>query len=195
MQFAFAYFLLAATAVLGAENQPATTSVDIAAMQGQISQLIGMLPPVPTDFKPAGDPAKILSSVGAPPPSLVRVIMTSVPSNVFADVINPASRKALASDFKAGKTPDWYNNLPTEVKEYVSGLAAKMTSEGVSMKTDGPLATGISGGGGGSAKAGVGSQPGSGGSSSSSALAPRNTGAVAGSLAVVMGVFAAAIAL
>ncbi|KAK2809860.1 hypothetical protein FQN50_003501 [Emmonsiellopsis sp. PD_5] len=193
MRFSIAYLFLAAAAVFGADDKP-TQTINLASMQGQISQLVNFLPSVPATFKPATDVRQALSGVGAPPSSLVAAIMTAVPSDVFADVINPASRKAIASSFKAGKTPGWFNDLPTPVKKYFSELAAKMTSAGVSYREDSPLATGL-GSSGGTGKTDGDPKLGSGGSSSSSALAPRHTGAVAGSLAVVVGVLGAAIAL
>jgi hypothetical protein len=122
------------------------------------------------------------------PDSLLNVIATAVPADVLGDLMNPASRASLASEFHAGRTPDWFQALPTEVKNYFSSVAARMTSDGVVLPTSGPLVTGpltIPTAAPTEAEA----------TRSSSGLGSRPTGAVAGGLALAAGILGVAIIL
>lgn len=142
-----------------------------------------MLPPVPTDYKPPtnlADPS-ILNKFPTPPASLVGAILTSVPGEAVADLMNPLSRDSLASAFQAGNTPDWYGSLPTGVKSYFSEVAAQMTESGVTFQPTGPIATGA--------------PEGALRTTSSEALGSKPTGAVAGSFVVAAGILGAAIVL
>ena len=150
------------------------------------SSLLEMLPPIPTDFTaPTGNPT-ILNKMPTLPTSLVGAILTAVPGDVIANLMNPLSREEMASSFQAGDLPDWYNDLPTGVKGYFSEFAAQMTDEGVTYQPSGAIATGIPEGIQGNAD---------GEGATSTALASRPTGAVAGGLLVAAGVLGAAIAL
>lgn len=142
-----------------------------------------MLPPVPTDFKPTnlGDPS-ILNQMPTPPPSLVGAILTAVPGDVVADMMNPQSRDSLASALQAGDMPEWYKSLPTGVKSYFSEVAAQMTVSSVNFQPTGPIATGA--------------PEGSLRTTSSEALGSKpTTGAVAGNFLVAAGILGVAIAL
>jgi hypothetical protein len=61
-----------------------------------------------------------------PPASLVGAIITAVPVTVLVELAGGAGRSAIASEFKAGNTPAWYQNLPEGVKSYVSALASQI---------------------------------------------------------------------
>ncbi|OOF94248.1 hypothetical protein ASPCADRAFT_407016 [Aspergillus carbonarius ITEM 5010] len=61
-----------------------------------------------------------LESISPPPHSVIHQVITAVPPTALAQLFVPAKRSALASDFKAGKTPEWYRDLPTDVKSYIS---------------------------------------------------------------------------
>lgn len=146
------------------------------------SSLLNMLPPVPSDFNPTniGNPS-ILNKIPTPPPSLVGSILTAVPGEVVADLMNPLSRDSLASAFQAGDMPEWYKSLPTGVKSYFSEVAAQMTASSVTYQPTGPIATGA--------------PEGSLRTTSSEALGSTPTGAVTGSFLVAAGILGAAIAL
>ena len=147
-----------------------------------------ILPPVPTDYVIPTGPATLRGDLPAPPPNLLQDIMTAVPTTVVAGLLDPAYRSSMASEFKAGNTPDWFNDLPSGVRDYVSLLQAKMTSAGITYD-GGALETG---------SLDVPSREESNdsdGTSPSSALASRPTGALAGGLAVAVGILGAAVAL
>lgn len=153
------------------------------------SQLMEILPPVPTDYVIPTGPATLRGDLPAPPPNLLQEIMTAVPTSVVAGLLDPAYRSSMASQFKEGKTPDWYNDLPSGIKDYVSQLHAKMTSDGITYD-GGALETGAL-----DAPEREASDDDSGSTSPSSALASRPTGALAGGFALAMGVLGAAVAL
>ncbi|KAL1960770.1 hypothetical protein VTO42DRAFT_6600 [Malbranchea cinnamomea] len=192
MRFAFSCLLLAVATVFGAENAP-TGTVDMSELQGQISQLIDILPPVPTDFVLPTGPATLRDDLPTPPPGLLRGIMTAVPQTVIAGLLDPAYRSSLASDFEAGKTADWFSHLPSSVREYVSLLQAQMTSAGITFDGSALETGGLLGSNGQSSSED--SEDEGSGSSSSSALASRPTGALAGGLVIAMGALGAALAL
>ncbi|KAF2002813.1 hypothetical protein P154DRAFT_520581 [Amniculicola lignicola CBS 123094] len=56
--------------------------------------------------------------------SVLSVLATAIPSeSISAATANPvAFSKELASSLSAGKTPDWYNALPSDVKSYLPKL-------------------------------------------------------------------------
>jgi len=57
-----------------------------------------------------------------PPASLIGPIITGVPVSVIVELAQPALRSSIASEFKAGHTPQWYETLPTAVKSYIESL-------------------------------------------------------------------------
>lgn len=93
--------------------------------------------PLPIPTKTAN-----LNNIPAPPPSLIPQIISAVPPTVIVDLVNPARRSSLASDFKAGNTPTWYGSLPTDVKSYLSvvkkeiGNGALTATTGLAYQTE-----------------------------------------------------------
>ncbi|KAH8424332.1 uncharacterized protein LDX57_002083 [Aspergillus melleus] len=67
-----------------------------------------------------------LDNIDPPPRSLIPQIVSALPPTALAALVVPAQRASLASDFKAGKTPDWYNTLPTDVKSYLSVVKSQI---------------------------------------------------------------------
>ncbi|OCL15456.1 hypothetical protein AOQ84DRAFT_278919, partial [Glonium stellatum] len=110
-----------------------------------------------------------------PPSSIVNMILTAIPGSVIGELINPAERSSLASGFKAGNTPSWYQNLPEPVKSYVTNILQQMSARGGSTGLSGALAT----------KAGH---------SSLKAIAARPTGALAANIYGAAGFVGAIIA-
>lgn len=70
-----------------------------------------------------------LENIEAPPRALIPKIVSAVPPSALAQLVVPAQRASLASEFKAGKTPDWYTSLPTDVKSYLS-VVKKQIADG-----------------------------------------------------------------
>ncbi|RAL01832.1 uncharacterized protein BO80DRAFT_501369 [Aspergillus ibericus CBS 121593] len=61
-----------------------------------------------------------LENIPPPPHTVIHQVITAVPPTALAQLFVPAKRSALASEFQAGNTPDWYKTLPTDVKSYIS---------------------------------------------------------------------------
>ncbi|OJD16475.1 hypothetical protein AJ78_03374 [Emergomyces pasteurianus Ep9510] len=113
----------------------------------------------------------ILAKLDDPPESLIQLFASAIPQTAFRSLLDPKGRSAIASDIKAGNTPDWFNNMPSSVKSYMSHVQVQATA------TDMPV-----NGKGGS-------------TSTSSALAANPSGVVAGGLAFAAGVLGLAVAL
>ncbi|KAJ5561267.1 hypothetical protein N7535_004266 [Penicillium sp. DV-2018c] len=79
------------------------------------------------------------ANISPPPKSLIPEILSVVPVSVIWELINPAERSALGSQFKAGTTPAWYNALPSDVKSYMSVVKSQI-SDGAHKVTMGPTA-------------------------------------------------------
>lgn len=61
-----------------------------------------------------------------PPPSIVEDIITGVPPTAIAELLVPANRSSIRSEFAAEHTPSWYQTLPDGVKDYVSSINAQV---------------------------------------------------------------------
>ncbi|KAJ5211369.1 hypothetical protein N7472_001508 [Penicillium cf. griseofulvum] len=68
------------------------------------------------------------ANISPPPRSLIPEILSVVPVSVIWELINPAERSSLASQFKAGTTPAWYNALPLDVKDYMSVVKSQISA-------------------------------------------------------------------
>ncbi|EEP78621.1 predicted protein [Uncinocarpus reesii 1704] len=173
MQFkTIAFLLLSATTAL-ANPKPQEIDIDL----GDITSLIGEIPTsLPTDFL---DDLKSFSKY-IPPPGIASVLETALPSEVRQSIeANPTNaykfNTDLYSSLKAGQTPEWYGDLPSDVKSYLNMVG------GLTGTANGPQATG----------AGAGGEP----ASASGNYAARPTGAVAASLAGAAGILGLAILL
>lgn len=87
-------------------------------------------PPIQKPTKTAN-----LDNLPAPPRSLIPQLISAVPPTVLLDMVNPARRSALASDFKAGNTPSWYTALPTDVKSYLSVVKKEVNNGALTATT------------------------------------------------------------
>ncbi|KAF2756473.1 hypothetical protein EJ05DRAFT_501978 [Pseudovirgaria hyperparasitica] len=81
-----------------------------------------------------------------PPTSLMLAIFTGVPQTVLAQLVDPSARASIASEFAAGNTPDWYNELPSGVKSYVQSINEAIKTGGNDYTPPVPDATGAAGG-------------------------------------------------
>ncbi|PLB46554.1 hypothetical protein P170DRAFT_498484 [Aspergillus steynii IBT 23096] len=185
-------------------SQDPTTSASKATLDGallrsQADALTSAFPSATPFTKPFEIPGGNLIQ---PPSSLVGAIITGIPPSVLAQLIQPAGRESIASDFRAGNTPDWYAGLPADVKDYVTSMRAQVSHGEVDFSAT-PTSTGDFGSGGGSysddgdggsdniGKETGGGQGGAAATSSSTGSAARSTGELAGSLVGVMGVLGA----
>lgn len=110
----------------------------------------------------------------APDPTLARQMLTALPGSVLGQLGNSGARSSIASAFKAGQTPSWYEDLSPEIKKYVLSVQTRATTGCTPRATDD--------GGETSAAAGANAKVGSdkGGTSTSEALASRPTAAILG---------------
>lgn len=89
-----------------------------------MTKLLGLTGTVP----PPTVTANVQSLISAPPSGVAQALLTAIPASVYSDLAIPASRSALASEFRAGNTPAWYANLPSAVKSYISQVQAQASS-------------------------------------------------------------------
>jgi len=68
-----------------------------------------------------------------PPQSIVGAIITGIPASVIVQLAYSTGRAALASEFKAGNTPAWYQTLPDPVKSYISALERQIAASSVNL--------------------------------------------------------------
>ncbi|KAJ5815822.1 hypothetical protein N7447_008055 [Penicillium robsamsonii] len=68
------------------------------------------------------------ANISPPPRSLIPEILSVVPVSVIWELVNPAERSSLASQFKAGTTPAWYGALPSDVKDYMSVVKSQISA-------------------------------------------------------------------
>ncbi|OBT86764.1 hypothetical protein VE02_04210 [Pseudogymnoascus sp. 03VT05] len=109
-----------------------------------------------------------------PDATLARQMLTALPGTVLGQLGNAGARSSIASAFKAGQTPSWYNDLSPEIKNYVLSVQTHATTGCTPRQTgDG---TGTGGAAGANAKVGGDK----GGTSTSEALASRPTAAIVG---------------
>lgn len=119
-----------------------------------------------------------LSGVELPPLSLVGIILTALPTSVITELLNPSARSSIASEFKAGNTPGWYQSLDPAVKSYIQGTLKVELTGGTVSKT-GTAATGTA----------------AGATATSKGAAAKPTGALAASFVGALGVLGLAVAL
>ncbi|EAW09899.1 uncharacterized protein ACLA_041150 [Aspergillus clavatus NRRL 1] len=76
-----------------------------------------------------------LGNISPPPRSLIPEIITALPPSVLMELIVPAQRSALASQFKAGSTPAWYSTLPSNVQSYLSVVKSQISDGALTATT------------------------------------------------------------
>ena len=94
---------------------------------------ITALPTDPAVLLQLGPLANSLASA-LPTPSVLSVLLTAAPSGFVSSIVNDQSfANSFESDFSAGKSPSWFNALPTGVKSYLhtySGFGGLATAAG-----------------------------------------------------------------
>ncbi|KAJ5293615.1 hypothetical protein PENANT_c002G01335 [Penicillium antarcticum] len=127
------------------------------------------------------------ANISSPPKSLIPEILSVVPVSVIWELVNPAQRSSLASQFKAGSTPAWYSNLPTDVKSYMSVVKSQISggaltaTTGLAYETPTATATGSESG----------STDGASGSATASGMASTSTGGAAQATGLTVSVMGA----
>ncbi|KAK2809333.1 hypothetical protein FQN50_003975 [Emmonsiellopsis sp. PD_5] len=162
---------LTATLFVAAEDTP-SYQADLDKLKEQVKSLEKLLPtnmPTITAMGKAAEYPAVFKKLDDPPEALIHIFATAIPKSAFQSLVRAEGRSKLASEFQAGKTPAWYEDLPSSAKSYFSHIRVQQTA------TDMPV----------NGK----------GTSTSSGLAAKPTGVVAGGLAVAAGVLGLAVAL
>lgn len=77
------------------------------------------LPTDPAVLLQLGPVANSLASA-LPTSSVLSVLLTAAPSGFVSSIVNdPSYASSFESDFSAGKSPAWFNSLPTSVRSYL----------------------------------------------------------------------------
>jgi hypothetical protein len=121
-----------------------------------------------------------------PNKTVMKALITGVPPTVLVELVDKQSRSSLASEFAAGNTPAWYENLPDAAKSYIEGIGTQTASGALTATTQWtPTATPNAGG----------AQPGDGGTSSGFAAQQTGSPAVAAAAAAAAGFMGVVLAL
>lgn len=89
--------------------------------RNSLTQILG----VSADTTPTiTSPVDALAGIPTPPPGVAQEIMTGIPQSAFANVMNPAARQSVLSDWSAGHPPAWYTSLSPDAKSYLSEVQA-----------------------------------------------------------------------
>ncbi|KAL4907858.1 hypothetical protein BDW74DRAFT_113073 [Aspergillus multicolor] len=177
--------LLSTLGVLGADEVTAT--VNATEVQNAADELLSMFPsatPYTVNYTAPG------GNLLQPPSSLIKEIITAVPPTVLAQLLVPTGRSSIASEFQAGNTPSWYDNLPTDVKSYVLAMKSQVDEGDVDLNATRTPAPTSSSDSGDSAESDD-----SPATETSSGFAPHVTGEVAVSLLGALGVLGMAVVL
>ena len=77
------------------------------------------LPTDPAVLLQLGPVANSLASA-LPTSSVLSVLLTAAPSGFVSSIVNdPSYASSFENDFSAGKSPAWFNSLPTSVRSYL----------------------------------------------------------------------------
>ncbi|KAL4863445.1 hypothetical protein BDV12DRAFT_206451 [Aspergillus spectabilis] len=181
------YIALGLMSTLGAVGVNVTATVNSTEIQSAADQLLSFFPsatPFTVAFTAPG------GNLVQPPSSLIAEIITAVPPTVLAQLLLPTGRSSIASEFQAGNTPSWYENLPSEVKSYVLAIKSQAGAGNVNLSatpTEVPTAAAESGD-----DSENGDVP---ATETSEGLGARATGEVAASLVSVVGLLGLAVML
>ncbi|KAL5363581.1 hypothetical protein BJX96DRAFT_178196 [Aspergillus floccosus] len=172
----------------GALAQDEAVSLDGALLSSQAEALKSAFPsatPYTVPFRVPG------GNLLQPPASVAAGIITGVPATVIAQLALPAGRSSIQSEFRAGNTPAWYQDLPAVVKEYVNSMHSQVAAGAVNLRAtptevSSTVASEVSTGetASGSSKEHAAAAV---ATSTSSGLAPQATGKLSGSLTGALG--------
>ncbi|KAI9376117.1 hypothetical protein BJX61DRAFT_531079 [Aspergillus egyptiacus] len=180
------YITLGLVSSIPGLGQEVTATVNSTEIQEAADNLLSLFPsatPFTVEFTAPG------GNLIQPPSSLIADIITAVPPTVLAQLLLPSGRSSIASEFQAGNTPDWYEDLPSEVKSYVLAMKSQVAGGSVNLsaeRTEAPTASV------GNDDAEDGGDP---ATETSTGLAARATGEVAVGMAGVVGLLGLAVFL
>lgn len=182
---------LAATA-LGAEQSPTPTHMDNKASLS--SALYDSIPSSCIEFHLTPSRANLNSttatvnfaSIAAPPKNMIPELLSVMPITVLWELIVPASRSSIESQFDAGSTPAWYTRLPSNIKSYMSVVKSQIDAGKLTATPASASATATGASASGSATAA---------SSTSSGLAVQTSPALGVSVLGALGVIGVALVL
>ncbi|EED19681.1 conserved hypothetical protein [Talaromyces stipitatus ATCC 10500] len=141
------YFLLSAVFASAAieKRDSASPTITSDSSYATISAILGSLASAVSSATPAAGvtpvPAQTanLSNIAEPPAGFIPAIMTAIPLSVLGDLIDSSSRSSLASEFRNGSTPAWYQSLPASIKSYISVVNSQINAGALSANTSAPV--------------------------------------------------------
>ncbi|KAL2848971.1 hypothetical protein BJX68DRAFT_276161 [Aspergillus pseudodeflectus] len=203
MRFSIISVFCLATAAFAQDDAP-TTTIDIGNLPSQLSQLAALLPTLPPNWQLPKRFSSLQSALPTPPPGIAKDVLAAIPTSVLRGLVNPASRSALQAQVASDGPPQWYEELPTSVKNYFGLFATQIADRSITYNPSAAVATN------GSIEASTGDddddEHGSGGEAwdlneavqdkdDSGAMAAFERKAVSSSVLVALGIFGVALAL
>ncbi|KAJ5153509.1 uncharacterized protein N7482_009987 [Penicillium canariense] len=106
------------------DDTAATTAIATATDAGgfNIEQISSALAHLSMDTTASAN----FANISPPPKKLIPELLSVVPVTVLLELVDAQSRSSLASEFRAGNTPAWYNSLPADVKSYISVVKSQI---------------------------------------------------------------------
>ncbi|KAL2798010.1 hypothetical protein BJX66DRAFT_334363 [Aspergillus keveii] len=140
MRFSIISVVCLATAAFAQDDAP-TTTIDIGKLPSQLSQLAALLPTLPPNWKLPERFSSLQSALPTPPPGIAKDVLAAIPTSVLQGLVNPASRSALQDQVASDGPPQWYQELPTSVKEYFALFATQAADRGITYNPEAAVAT------------------------------------------------------
>ncbi|KAL2828812.1 hypothetical protein BJY01DRAFT_255257 [Aspergillus pseudoustus] len=140
MRFSIISVFCLATAAF-AQSEAPTTTADLAKLPSQLSQLADLLPTLPPNWELPESVKSLKNSLPTPPPGIINDVLAAVPTSVLRGLVNPASRSALQAQVASGGPPDWYQELPTSVKDYFALFATQIADRSITYNPSAAVAT------------------------------------------------------
>ncbi|KAL3449087.1 hypothetical protein BJX65DRAFT_306628 [Aspergillus insuetus] len=140
MRFSIISVVCLATAAFAQDDAP-TTTIDIGKLPSQLSQLAALLPTLPPNWKLPERFSSLQSALPTPPPGIAKDVLAAIPTSVLQGLVNPASRSALQDQVASDGPPEWYQDLPTSVKDYFALFATQAADRGITYNPEAAVAT------------------------------------------------------
>ncbi|KAJ0421305.1 hypothetical protein BJY00DRAFT_312218 [Aspergillus carlsbadensis] len=140
MRFSIISVFCLATAAFAQDDAP-TTTIDIAKLPSQLSQLASLLPTLPPNWELPERFSSLQSALPTPPPGIAKDVLAAIPTSVLRGLVNPASRSALQAQVASDGPPQWYQDLPTTVKDYFALFATQIADRSITYNSAAAVAT------------------------------------------------------
>ncbi|KAL2818060.1 hypothetical protein BJX63DRAFT_429385 [Aspergillus granulosus] len=141
MRFAIISVFCLATAAFAQDEAPTTTIANIGNLPSQLSQLAALLPTLPADWELPESVKSLKNSLPTPPPGIAKDVLAAIPTSVLQGLVNPASRSALQAQVASDGPPQWYEDLPTSVKDYFALFATQIADRSITYNPSAAVAT------------------------------------------------------